>query len=113
MPDDIVTLRLREPAGVGWQRGEASDGHEGVAGPATLHAMLRAMAIMARNSRRQEADVDSSLFAAGLSLPPGQRDEALSRLRDAGSIERIIPLSDGGVLVAVTVAGMGRASRAG
>lgn len=79
-------------------------------GPATVVAVLRALANMARISRRHEADVGSALHGAGLVLDPRQRDDALHQLEQAECIERIIPLIDGGILVSVTATGMGRAS---
>lgn len=81
-------------------------------GPATVSAVLRALAAMARVSRRHEADVSSALRGAGLILEAPERDAALSQLLEAECIERIIPLTDGGILLAVTAAGMSRARNA-
>ena len=78
-------------------------------GPVTVIAVLRALAVMAGMSRRHEADVTSALQGAGLTLDPAQRDAALQQLLDAECIERLIPLTDGGILLSVTATGMARA----
>lgn len=82
-------------------------------GPATLLAVLQALAKMARASRRQEAEVGSALHRAGLVLDPDQCDDALMQLLAADCIERIIPLTDGGTLVSVTAIGMSRSTSSG
>ncbi len=76
-------------------------------------AVLRALASMARSSRRHEADVGSALQGAGLALDRDELDSALHHLVEAECVERIIPLTDGGILLAVTAAGMTRASSGG
>ncbi len=75
-------------------------------------AVLRAVAAMARVSKRQQAELQAALERAGLaSLSQEQRAAALCHLCDTASIEDVIPLDDGGVLLSVTSAGMERASR--
>ncbi len=110
MPDDQLGLSFADLRMAGWRRAAPPD--EPV-GPATVLAMLRALAGMALVSRRHEADVGSALHRAGLALTPAQRDAALQQLLDAECIERIIPLSDGGLLVSVTGAGLSRAAKSG
>ncbi len=75
-------------------------------------AVLRALATMARVSKRQQAELQAALDRAGLaSLSDRQRQAALRHLGDMASIAEIIPLDDGGVLISVTSAGMERALR--
>lgn len=75
-------------------------------------AVLRALATMARVSKRQQAELHAALERAGLvSLSERQRQSALRYLGDTAAIAEIIPLDDGGVLISVTSAGMERALR--
>ena len=85
--------------------------HSDSMAPGLPTAVLRAVAAMARVSNRQQAELDVALHRAGLILAPGQQAAALRHLSDVASIDQIIPLDDGGVLLSVTSAGMERAAR--
>lgn len=74
-------------------------------------AVLRALAAMARGSKRHQAELGVALQRAGLSLSAVEQHGVVARLRDAEFIEQVIPLDDGGVLLSVTSAGMQRAGR--
>lgn len=114
LPEDLL---LRSPPGDGasaaesrrLQSGEAYDDDR--IEPGLIGAVLRAVAAMARFSKRQQAELDVALRRAGLALRPAQRAAALRYLSDTASVEDIIPLDDGGVLLSVTSAGMERAAR--
>ena len=110
MPDDATGCIRLDTAHAAWQADLTVTER---VGPATVMAVLRALSAMARSSRRHEADVGSALQGAGLTLDPDERDAALEQLVEAECIERIIPLTDGGILLAVTAAGMSRASSGG
>lgn len=88
------------------------EAEEGVTETDIAGAVLRALATMARASKRQQAELQAALERAGLaSLSDHEKQAALRRLYDTASIEHIIPLDDGGVLISVTSAGMERALR--
>ncbi len=72
-------------------------------------AVLRAVAAMARASKRHQAELGVALQRAGLALSISQQEVVVARLRDAELIETVIPLDDGGILVSVTSGGMQRA----
>jgi hypothetical protein len=74
-------------------------------------AVLRAVAAMARNSKRQQAELGVALQRAGLTLDTGHQEAVLRHLCDTADVEAVIPLSDGGILLSVTAAGMERALR--
>ncbi len=74
-------------------------------------AVLRAVAAMARNSKRQQAELGVALQRAGLSLDIGHQEAVLRQLCDTADVEGVIPLSDGGILLSVTAAGMERGLR--
>ncbi len=69
-------------------------------------AVLHAIADIARHSSRRQAEVGAALYRGGILLNRQQRAKVLDRLSDAGLIEQIIQLSDGGVFVTVTPAGL-------
>jgi signal transduction histidine kinase/CheY-like chemotaxis protein len=69
-------------------------------------AVLHAIADLARRNPRRQTEVGAALYRAGITLNPGEQDKALDFLSDAGFIAQIIRLSDGGVFVTVTAAGL-------
>jgi hypothetical protein len=77
--------------------------------PGVLISVLRALATMARGSKRHQAELGVALQRAGLTLPIGTQTAALRRLTEDAAIDQVIPLDDGGVLLSVTSAGMQRA----
>ncbi len=110
-PDDLSRLPLdfgRAALGGTWPAPLTEPGRMEPGLPA---AVLRALAAMARISKRQQAELDVALRRAGLILPLSQQAEALRHLCETASVEDVIPLDDGGVLLSVTSAGMERASR--
>ena len=79
--------------------------------PGLPAAVLRAVAAMARISKRQQAELGVALQRAGLMIAPSQLEVALRHLCATASVEDVIPLNDGGILLSVTSAGMERAMR--
>lgn len=69
-------------------------------------AVLHAIADLARRNPRRQTEVGAALYRAGIPLNPQERDKVLDVLSDAGFITQIIRLSDGGVFVTVTAAGL-------
>jgi hypothetical protein len=102
-PDDRPRAQRRRDSGAAPGEDLAMDG---------VTSVLRALAAMARSSRRHEADVQSAIRGAGLTLSPDQQDQALRELVDSACIDRIVPLVDGGILLSVTAEGMSRAGQA-
>ncbi len=70
------------------------------------HAVLRAIADMARHNSRRQTEVGAALYRGRIQLDLQGRAKVLDRLSNAGLIEQIILLSDGGVFVTVTLAGL-------
>ncbi len=106
-PDDLVqNVGLAEHAMASAPVGEA-----GQMAPSLPAAVLRAVAAMARISKRQQAELGVALQRAGLRLDPGHQAAALRHLCDTASVEDVIQLTDGGILLSVTSAGMERALR--
>ncbi len=70
--------------------------------------VLAALTNMALRSKRRQADFDASLRHAGLEVGYAGRRAALDRLRMQGCIDNVVELSDGGVLLSVTAAGLDR-----
>jgi len=70
--------------------------------------VLAAVADMALRSKRRQADLDASLRHAGLDVGGTKRLAALERLRAHGFIDKVVELSDGGVLLSVTALGLDR-----
>jgi hypothetical protein len=64
--------------------------------------VLRAVTNMAARSRRSEADLVAALQAAGLPIDVAGVRTALQLLQDLGCVRRLVPLSDGGLLLTVT-----------
>lgn len=79
--------------------------------PSLPAAVLRAVAMMARISKRQQAELGVALQRAGLMLAPSHQAAAIRHLCETALIEDLIPLTDGGILLSVTSAGMERALR--
>jgi hypothetical protein len=69
-----------------------------------LHALLE----MAGRSKRRQADLTAALHGAGLPADPPRVRAALRILRRQGCIEKLVPLSDGGLLLSVTPRAMDR-----
>lgn len=71
-------------------------------------ALLAALASMAVRSHRRQADLIVATRRAALFAGPERLQIALSRLVADGSVEAVVPLADGGVLVSVTSRGIDR-----
>ncbi len=82
-----------------------------VVDPGVPGAVLRALATMARASKRHQAELGVALRRAGLALSADAQAAALQQLCDVGSVSDVIVLEDGGVLLSVTSGGMERAYR--
>ncbi len=72
--------------------------------------LLTALATMAVRSKRRQADLAAALRRSAIDTDPHAVGEALGRLEQAGLIEQIVPLYDGGVLMSVTTRGIERLS---
>ena len=70
--------------------------------------VLAAVADMALRSKRRQADLDAAMRHAGVEAAPSWRLAALERLRVQGFIDRVVELTDGGVLLSVTALGIDR-----
>ena len=68
--------------------------------------LLQALATMAVRSKRRQADLSAALARANLDTDPHRVTEALRQLEKSGSIEHLVPLYDGGVLMSVTSRGV-------
>jgi len=68
--------------------------------------LLRALTDMAGRSKRRQADLTAALRGAGLPADPARVRAALRALAAQGCIENLVPLSDGGLLLSVTQAGL-------
>ena len=79
---------------------------------AFVHDVLVAVANMALRSKRRQADLDAALWSAGLTALRDQRLAALERLREQGCVDKVVELSDGGVLLSVTALGLDRLGNA-
>jgi hypothetical protein len=73
-----------------------------------VHEVLVAVADMALRSKRRQADLDAALWSAGMTDGRDRRLAALERLREEGCVEKVVELSDGGVLLSVTALGLDR-----
>lgn len=69
-------------------------------------ALLAALTQMAALSMRRQADVAVAMRRAGLTLSAEMMATALEQLRRDGCIAPPLTLSDGGILVSVTVRGI-------
>jgi signal transduction histidine kinase/CheY-like chemotaxis protein len=69
-------------------------------------AVLHAIADIARHNSRRQTEVGAALYRGGILLEVQERAKVLDRLSDAGLIEQIILLSDGGIFVTVTLDGL-------
>ena len=71
--------------------------------------VLAALADMAMRSKRRQADLDAALRRAGMdSAGHTRRHAALNRLQQLGCIDKVVELTDGGVLLSVTALGLDR-----
>ena len=71
-----------------------------------VHDVLAAVVAMALRSKRRQADLDAALWSAGVAAERAQRLAALERLRSRGCVDKVVMLSDGGVLLSVTGHGL-------
>jgi len=69
-------------------------------------ALLAALAQMAALSPRRQADVSVAMRRAGLTAPPEVVGTTLDQLRHDGCVEKPLRLSDGGILVSLTMRGI-------
>ena len=106
MPDDLAkALRLT----IEVAQASATE-HIGME-PGIPGAVLRAVATMARSSKRHQAELGVALRRAGLMLSNDVQRAALRQLCEVASVADVIELDDGGILLSVTSAGMERAYR--
>lgn len=63
--------------------------------------LLHALSEMASRSKRRQADVGAALCGAGLPAEPARVRPALRILQTLGCVEKLVPLSDGGLLLSV------------
>lgn len=70
--------------------------------------VLAALTDMALRSKRRQADLDAALRHARIEAGYAWRMAALERLRIEGCVDNVVELSDGGVLLSVTAAGLDR-----
>jgi len=73
-----------------------------------VRAVLAAVVDMALRSKRRQADLDAALWRAGVKAGRAERMAAVARLGELGCVERVVELSDGGVLLSVTGLGLER-----
>lgn len=85
-------------------------GGEAAADTQFTEHLLAALATMAVRSKRRQADLCAALSRAGLDREPGRVTKALRALEQAGCIEHLVPLYDGGVLMSVTSRGIEKLS---
>ena len=64
--------------------------------------VLQALVAMARRSKYRRADLMAALHHAHLLAEPARIQAAVAILRSHGSIEKLVPLADGGLLLSVT-----------
>lgn len=86
----------------------ASEDDLPAAGEGFILDVLAAVADMALRSKRRQADLDAAMRCAGLDAGYARRLDALERLRLHGLIDKVVELSDGGVLLSVTALGLDR-----
>ena len=68
--------------------------------------LLRALATMAVRSKRRQADLTAAICRGGLQAELAELGPTLKSPEQAGFIEQIVPLYDGGVLISVTSRGI-------
>jgi len=104
----------REPDGLDIfdERAEADAGpadDEGGGLPALTEGFVHdVLATMALRSKRRQADLDAALWCAGVAAGRDRRLAAMERLREQGCVDKVVVLSDGGVLLSVTALGLDR-----
>ncbi len=64
--------------------------------------VLQALTTMASRSKRRQADLTAALRGADIEADASRVRIALKSLRAFGAIEKLVPLSDGGLLLSVT-----------
>ena len=84
----------------------ARSGAQALTGQDRADALLAALIEMAALSMRRQADVTVAVRRAGLAFTPVTLGAALERLGRDGCIGPPLYLSDGGILVSVTVLGI-------
>jgi hypothetical protein len=65
--------------------------------------LLQALTNMAARSKRRQADLSAALYGADIVVDPSRVRSALKLLQAQGAIENLVPLSDGGLLLSVTL----------
>ncbi len=67
---------------------------------------MEALANMASRSCRSQADLGAALNKYEIALSPEEQNIILELLLDAGRVDRVIHLGDGGILLTVTEKGL-------
>jgi hypothetical protein len=70
--------------------------------------VLAAIGEMAFRSKRRQADLDAAILRAGLAASRPLRLAAVERLYRQDCIDKVVELSDGGILLSVTALGIDR-----
>jgi hypothetical protein len=99
---------LNEPAEADDRAAGDGDGCSLALTEAFVRDVLVAVTDMALRSKRRQADLDAALMCAGVTAGRHLRLAALERLREQGSVDKVVELSDGGVLLSVTALGLDR-----
>lgn len=94
------------PGSVAAESAAAGSVAAGLATKDRTDALLAALTQMAALSPRRQADVAVAARRSGLSVGADAMEAALDQLRSEGCIEPPLRLSDGGILVSVTVRGI-------
>lgn len=68
--------------------------------------LLSALSAMAMRSKRRQADLNAAMQRAGIAAARDLITTALRALEDAGCIEHMVPLYDGGMIISVTSRGI-------
>jgi hypothetical protein len=97
--------------GVGANLPEAGDVLPGTAAEAgtdeaCLRAILAAVAAMAVQSRRRQAELDAALWRARITIDRVVRQAVVAQLSARGFVEGVVGLRDGGVLLSLTSRGL-------
>ncbi|MCC6719545.1 MAG: hypothetical protein IT555_16815 [Acetobacteraceae bacterium] len=107
MTQDASSYRKVDPEHAFRPLDGEDDGHAPPAVDADFaDALLAALTEMAALSPRRQADVAVAMRRAGLTAGAEARVAALEQLSRDGCIEQPVQLSDGGILVAVTMRGI-------
>ena len=97
------TVALVSPAAARVPTGPPAPGRTADLDDADLTVVvLQALTMMASRSKRRQADLTAALRGADIEADPVRIRTALKALRACGAIEKLVPLSDGGLLLSVT-----------